>query len=186
MLPIRLRLLIGAAFALICGNYSAAQSKTTIYTYDALGRLTYVQDTQNGNRDYDYDNAGNRLRVAAGTASDGAAEPAAASPPYVPGLDPMVRVIPAKPSGLFKNFIIDCAWRSSWVLSEGATYYTYKTLAGRSSNVYPTNSSGGTTVQVLGNTITVTASCPYGESQAYEPGSVKACNVDGCSDPASF
>jgi hypothetical protein len=32
----------------------------------------------------------------------------------------------------------------------------------------------------------VTTTCPTGNPQANEPGSVKACNADGCSDAASF
>lgn len=38
----------------------------TSYAYDALGRLQFVEDTINGNRDYDYDSAGNRTAVAEG------------------------------------------------------------------------------------------------------------------------
>lgn len=186
MFPIRLQALAGIACALSCATLSGAQSRTTVYTYDALGRLTYVQDSQNGNRDYDYDSAGNRLRVSAGTASDGAAEPVSSNPAYVAGEDPLPPLVPLKPSNLSRNYIIDCAWRSSWTLSEGANYYTHRTVGGRTSNVYPVNSSGGTTVQVAGNTITLTVSCPSGESTDYEPSSVRACNVDGCSDAAYF
>lgn len=40
------------------------------YHYDALGRLTFVEDAVNGNRDYDYDAAGNRTLTAEGTAND--------------------------------------------------------------------------------------------------------------------
>lgn len=186
MSPIRLPLLAGIACTLLCATLSGAQSKTTVYTYDALGRLTYVQDSQNGNRDYDYDSVGNRLKVTVGTASDGASEPASSSPPYVAGEDMMVRVIPVKPSNLFKNYIANCSWRSSWTLSPGATYYTHKTVSGRNSNIYPVNSTGGTSVQVVGTTLTLIVNCPYGDSQPYEPSSVKACNIDGCSDAASF
>lgn len=180
------RLFTGFAFTLLYAALSGAQSKTTIYTYDALGRLTYVQDSQNGNRDYDYDNAGNRLKVSTGTASDAASEPASANPAYVPGDDPLVRSIPAKPTSLFRNYVADCAWRASWTLSDGATYYYLRAVGGRSSYIYPVNSSGSTTVQVLGTTIVVISNCPYGQPQAYEPASVKACNLDGCSDAASF
>ena len=34
---------------------------TLEYTYDALGRLKVVTDTKNGNRNYTYDKAGNRI-----------------------------------------------------------------------------------------------------------------------------
>lgn len=186
MLSMGMRLFAAVTSGLFCAAVSDAQSKTTIYTYDALGRLTYVQDTQNGNRDYDYDSAGNRLNVAVGFASDAASEPASPSPPYVAGADPMVRVIPVKPLNLFKNYIADCAWRASWTLSDGATYYSYKNTSGRISTIYPANSSGATTVQIAGSTIMVTTSCPSGNPQGNEPGSVKACNADGCSDAASF
>lgn len=179
-------LLPAIVLGLTCASLSGAQAKVTSYTYDALGRLTYVEDSQNGNRDFDYDSAGNRLRVASGTASDASIEPPSPSPSYVAGADPLTRVIPARPSNLSKSYVNDCAWRSSWILIPGATYYSNKTASGRNSTIYPTNSSGSTTVQVVGNTITVIANCPYGESQAYEPASVKACNADGCSDAASF
>lgn len=186
MCGIRVRLFASAAFGLMCATFAAAQSRTTTYTYDAIGRLTFIEDSQNGNRDFDYDSAGNRLRVTVGASSDGAAEPASSSPAYVPGTDPLARVIPARPSNLFKSYVNECAWRTTWTLSQGATYYTSKTASGRNSTIYPTNSSGSTTVQIAGNTITVIANCPYGESQAYEPASVKACSADGCSDAASF
>ncbi|MDO8336345.1 MAG: hypothetical protein Q7T74_06215 [Candidatus Saccharibacteria bacterium] len=57
------------------GSSAAIQSKTIRYSYDALGRLTFVEDSQNGNRDYDYDKAGNRLLVSTKVASDKTAEP---------------------------------------------------------------------------------------------------------------
>lgn len=177
---------IAAVFILACMGAAFAQSKTTIYTYDALGRLTFVEDSQNGNRDYDYDAAGNRLKVAVGPATDAASEPASPNPIYVPGEDPLVRVIPAMPVGLFKNLIADCAWRASWKLTSGATFYSYKSTTGRTSTIYPVNSNGGTSVQVSGTTIAVTTTCPTGNPQSNEPGSVKACNADGCSDAASF
>lgn len=51
------------------------QTPTVTYTYDALGRLTYVSDTVAGNRDYDYDAAGNRRLVSTNTTNDEEAEP---------------------------------------------------------------------------------------------------------------
>lgn len=50
----------------LSSEHTVAQSKNTKYVYDALGRLTFVEDSQNGNRDYDYDPAGNRTEVAVG------------------------------------------------------------------------------------------------------------------------
>jgi hypothetical protein len=58
----------------------AAAGATLKYTYDALGRLTFVEDPVNGNLDYDYDAAGNRLLVSVGTADDAAADPETAAP----------------------------------------------------------------------------------------------------------
>jgi YD repeat-containing protein len=62
-----------------CGTFSSKArietSKVLGYEYDALGRLTFTKDSVNGNRDYDYDAAGNRLLVRTGVASDDAAEP---------------------------------------------------------------------------------------------------------------
>ena len=59
----------------IAWNSTTASSWNYAYKYDALGRLTFVSDPANGNRDYDYDKAGNRLLMSVGTADDGAAEP---------------------------------------------------------------------------------------------------------------
>jgi hypothetical protein len=84
-----------------------AQSKTTKYTYDALGRLTFVNDSVNGNRDYDYDKAGNRLLVTTGLATDSAAEPGLLS----------------APTNLSSSLIADCAWRVTWNAVPGATRY---------------------------------------------------------------
>jgi YD repeat-containing protein len=55
--------------------------KALRYQYDALGRLTFTEDTVNGNRDFDYDAAGNRLFVTTGTPSDGAAGPSVPAAP---------------------------------------------------------------------------------------------------------
>ncbi len=88
-------------------SFGFAQEKTTRYVYDALGRLTYVEDSQNGNRDFDYDKAGNRLHVVTSTTADQASEPG----------------IPARPINLSTTHIADCAWQASWRASEGATHY---------------------------------------------------------------
>jgi hypothetical protein len=50
------------------------------YIYDELGRVTFVIDPVNGNRDYDYDAAGNRLLVSVGAAADSANDPSTAAP----------------------------------------------------------------------------------------------------------
>lgn len=85
-------------FLFLIGKLGAANTLT--YTYDALGRLTFVNDPTNGNRDYDYDKAGNRLLVSVGTANDAAAEPGGGggSPTYVQITSNTGGVIPAAAS----------------------------------------------------------------------------------------
>lgn len=54
-------------------SYSSSSVPAAVqtFTYDALGRLTFVNDSRAGmNRDYDYDAAGNRTNVSVGTSSD--------------------------------------------------------------------------------------------------------------------
>lgn len=80
------------------------------YTYDALGRLTFIEDSQNGNRDYDYDPAGNRLVVAVGGSDD------AAVVPQPPGVT----------MSLSSGYISNCAWRADWAVTLGATHYYFK------------------------------------------------------------
>jgi hypothetical protein len=53
---------------IIFASSSFSAPHTVSYTYDELGRLTFVNDTVN--RDYDYDNAGNRVSVEVGTSVD--------------------------------------------------------------------------------------------------------------------
>ena len=64
-----------------CSDYSSSKTinvvrertgtaTETLYHYDALGRLQFVNDTVNGNRDFDYDSAGNRTAVAEGVLSE--------------------------------------------------------------------------------------------------------------------
>lgn len=42
---------------------TTAQAQTVKYKYDALGRLTFVEDAVNSNRTFKYDAAGNRTKV---------------------------------------------------------------------------------------------------------------------------
>jgi YD repeat-containing protein len=95
---------------------TAYGATTLTYTYDALGRLTYVNDPTNGNRDYDYDKAGNRLLVSVGTATDQAAEP----PPPGTGGPPMA------PSNLSSTYMNNCNWLASWSAPGGQTYFEFK------------------------------------------------------------
>jgi YD repeat-containing protein len=83
--------------------------KTLRYQYDALGRLTFTEDSVNGNRDYDYDKAGNRLLVTTATPNDASAEPG--SPPPPTGLSV---------SGPFSQ---GGGYTGRWSASVGASYY---------------------------------------------------------------
>ncbi len=142
----------------------AAQAKTTNYKYDALGRLTYVEDSVNGNRDYDYDAAGNRLLVAAGSDSDSEKEPGTPGP-YGP---------PAKPSGLVAANQYDCAWSASWLESSTATSYIFKSTANQSLTMPATPP------------LNTTVFCPSGQPSYNKPNWVQACNDLGCSEKSYF
>jgi hypothetical protein len=86
-------------------------AQTQTYTYDALGRITFVNDSVNGNLDYDYDKAGNRLVVAEDADSDLATEPGA----------------PPTPTGAI--YTPCCAlnvYRISWNYAPTATYYVVR------------------------------------------------------------
>lgn len=136
----------------------ATQSKTTTYTYDELGRLTFMTDPVNGNRDYDYDKAGNRLSVATSTANDAATEPAVV---YLPA-----------PTGQSKSLIGNCAWRATWNLVAGAAKYLVRDTTGSSQYVTTTFADIG---------------CPSNNSSANMPSSVQACDVNNiCGTSAYF
>ncbi len=47
-------------------NFVISKPKVTVYRYDDLGRLITTEDTVNGNRNYQYDAAGNRTNVSVG------------------------------------------------------------------------------------------------------------------------
>lgn len=99
-----------------------SQDKTTVYTYDALGRLTFVEDSQNGNRDYDYDKAGNRLLVSTDTDSDSSSVPESLT----------------LPTNLSRSHIGDCAWRANWKAVAGASYYIFLESNGTSREINTT------------------------------------------------
>lgn len=61
----RKRLLAASAIALVAAQ---AGAQTTTYTYDALGRVTSASDSHGPIVKYDYDKAGNRIRLGNGAA----------------------------------------------------------------------------------------------------------------------
>ena len=83
------------------------------YTYDTMGRLTFVEDGINGNRDYDYDKVGNRDAVSVGNAED--------SVPLPPA--------PPAPSGLSCSLIAPNVYKASWTAVSGASYYVIRSTA---------------------------------------------------------
>lgn len=135
----------------------AIQPKITRYTYDALGRLTFVEDAQNGNRDYDYDAAGNRLLVSTAVTSDTTAEP---------------NVLLPAPTNLYKSLIYSCAWKATWNPVTGAAKYLVKDSSGASQTV--------TTAEAV-------VACPVGNSSGNMPQSVQACTANNvCGTKAYF
>lgn len=143
---------------LVLSPGSALAQQTITYTYDALGRLTFVQDPLAGNRDYDYDKAGNRLLVSTNTANEAAAEPGSMAPPA--------------PTNLYRSLIYSCAWRATWSPVAGAAKYVVKDTNG-------VNTSVTTTEAVI--------ACPVGSSSSNMPQSVRACTASNvCSAMANF
>jgi YD repeat-containing protein len=132
--------------------------KTLRYQYDALGRLTFTEDSVNGNRDFDYDKAGNRLFVATGTPSDDAAGPSTPPPP-------------AKPTGLNAYRFADCVYKATWNAVPGATSY----------DVFDTRGNKQTT-----SGLSVDVPCTLGQPESNKPNRVYACNSYGCSEKAYF
>ena len=136
----------------------ATQSKTLTYSYDELGRLTFVTDPANGNRDYDYDNAGNRVRVATNTLNDSASEP-------------QVVILPA-PTNLQYSLIASCAWKATWTLVSGAAKYRVVDTSGAAQFVTANE---------------VVVQCPVGNSSGNKPSRVQACTVSNvCGTDAYF
>lgn len=145
-----------AALSLYCDATFAQQTIT--YTYDVLGRLTFVTDPVAGNRDYDYDKAGNRLNVAIGLANDNVSDPGP----------------PSAPTGLNSSPIANCAHRASWNPSVSAApglYYSFRSTRDGYQNTTST---------------TIVISCDPGNPNSNKPRSVKACNDIGCSAEVNF
>lgn len=148
---------VALSSSLPSSSSSSVAPKVIRYTYDALGRLTFVEDAQNGNRDYDYDAAGNRLLVSTSVASDTTAEPNFLFP---------------APTGLGRSLLSDCVWRASWDAVSGAVKYLVKDTNGGSQYVT-------TTVAYV--------ECPRGNSAANRPLSVSACTANNvCGYSANF
>ena len=146
------------AVAITLSPYAHSQAKTTGYTYDSLGRLTFVEDPVNGNRDYDYDKVGDRLNVAVRAVDDLGSKPKT----------------PTLPTGLSSNHAGDCYHRASWNASVSEAPGLY----------YSVRETGGAT-QIT--TLTrVTVQCPTGKPEYNKPRSVQACNDVGCSGEANF
>ncbi len=141
----------------ISSSAISIQPKTTRYTYDALGRLTFVEDSQNGNRDYDYDAVGNRLLVSTAVSSDTTAEP---------------NVLLPAPTNLYKSQIYSCAWKATWNPVTGAAKYLVKDTNGASQWV--------TTTEAV-------VACPVGNASGNMPQSVQACTANNvCGSKANF
>jgi YD repeat-containing protein len=115
----------------VFSDISIAQTSTgpkvLRYQYDALGRLTFTEDTVNGNRDFDYDAAGNRLLVTTATPNDQTAEPGGPPPPT--GLT------------LAGPFSQGGGYTASWVGSVGASYYEVLLSTGNILNLGTTSIS---------------------------------------------
>jgi YD repeat-containing protein len=151
----------------ICTVGFVHAATTTTYTYDALGRLTFVTDPVNGNRDYDYDKAGNRLLVAVAGAND------AANEPPLPGGGG--GGAPSVPQSLASTYQFDCNWLAQWQPPAVGTptYYLFKETANAARNV----PSGNTSTGVV---------CTSGNPSSNKPSWIEACNASGCSAPAYF
>lgn len=158
MLAVKPRTIYSFVLFLHFAFSSDVYAQTTNYTYDALGRLTFVTDPANGNRDYDYDKAGNRLLVSTNTASDAAAEPGP-------------NILPA-PTNLYKSLIASCAWKATWSPVAGAAKYVVKDSNGVNQSVTVTEAY---------------VTCPVGNSSGNMPKSVRACDASNvCGTTANF
>jgi YD repeat-containing protein len=140
-------------------SFQTQAQKVTKYTYDALGRVTFVEDS-NGNRDYDYDAAGNRLNVATSTANDQASE-------YDDGL-------PKPPTDARSVYSGNCYFRAYWTASTTSGVF------------YVLSDTRGNSQQISGTSATV--NCTYNTSPPdVKPQSLVACNQSNiCSKRVYF
>ena len=145
-----------AMFAL-SGLADIAATQTIDYTYDVLGRVTFVNDSVNGNRDYDYDAAGNRKRVDVGNSLDSDNKP----------------VPPPKPINLFvfPGPLVGGTYESNWDPVTGASYYLL------------TTANTSTPFEIPASDVVK----PFRIPRPGLPSFVQACNNDvGCGAGATF
>lgn len=134
-------------------------AQTINYTYDVLGRATFATDSVNGNRDFDYDPAGNRINMAVGITNDAASEPNS----------------PTAPTGLVSTYSGNCYFRVSWTASQSPVSGVF----------YILTDTRGRTQQI--NTTSTTFTCTYNTSPPdVKPYSLRACNTYGCSKDVTF
>lgn len=116
--------------AFLSNNILAAPQQLD-YTYDDLGRLTFVEDRVNGNRDYDYDAAGNRCTVAINVENDDETDCPVAENPY--------SVLPVAPQALQLTgpFSPIGGYSFSWLVVPGALSYQVGIADGSTIDVQP-------------------------------------------------
>ena len=131
------------------------------YKYDALGRLTYVEDELNGHRDYDYDPAGNRTRLDTNVTSDDDNSDLSGGEDILPA-----------PTGLVYGGPYSYGYyRFQWDQVQYAVSY----------KITFSNASGSGTTSYMNS-----ANVRYFDSQTF-PLYVQACNGDGlCGDKAYY
>ena len=157
------KVLMSGVLALLACAGKLGAATTVTYKYDALGRLTFVIDPSNGNRDFDYDPAGNRTNVAVSTANDAASEPPPPPPPSAP---------PA-PTYLSSTLMYDCSWIAQWTGPGTQTSYLFKDSRNPERTVPGSNVSTG-------------VPCDPGIPNSNKPLYIRSCNTVGCSAPAYF
>ena len=101
------------SFTLVTTAHAASQ--TLKYTYDSLGRVTFVDDSANGSRDFDFDAAGNRTQVVIGNSSDDDSDGGTGSGPVA--LIAPTGLSIGGPYSMYGGY--DCAWAAV----PGATQY---------------------------------------------------------------
>lgn len=154
---------LAAVVALSSSALIAALSAAgdTVYTYDALGRLTKVVRPDGVETNYTLDAAGNRTQV-----TEGAPTP----PPPPPGPPPA-------PTGLQFNQNSQCSFYAQWNAVTGATSYQIRDWSGSFNYSVTTTNTSYSFCGAPGYT---------GNPPDYRPKWVKACNANGCGTQANF